>query len=215
VVGVQVRKAIPGKEAADPETSIELLVRQPGKRVVGVSGITITSFTDDKNTDLAKDQVFGKKMGDPTRYNDGSQMTFPLRSGILPAKGATKLRAKGSVTVRVGTDLTCLERKDVAIKDDSTVKVGPFELRRLKDADNGQTEVLIAYAGNIVKKIEFLDKDGSVVSSRCYCTTSFGGSYSDQYELAGKLDRFGVRISYFAKSETVVVPLDLEAGLGF
>jgi hypothetical protein len=220
VIGIQVKKkVVNGSWVADPEVAVEVMIRQPGKRIIGLSGIEVSGFTDDRKTDLAKNQDFKKSLDFPTRFKEGDRILFPLRSAVLPAKGATKLRAKASVGLRIGTDLTTLEKKNMKLKADVAVKVGPFELH-LDQSNLGddQTGVSVGYSDNIFKSIAFCDKDGKSVSSTNMGGGSSGGEqvyYHDHYGLERKLDVLSVRITYYSKSETIFVPFDLEVGLGF
>ena len=80
----------------EPGVGLELIVSQPGKRILGIDrpASKVTSFTDDKNTDLNKTENFGgviDSLGVRTSA-DGSRMGFKLRSSVLPAKGAPRCR---------------------------------------------------------------------------------------------------------------------------
>jgi hypothetical protein len=220
VVGLQVRKKIlNGKDLSDPETTVEVIIRQPGKRIIGLSSIKVTSFTDDKKTDLAENQDFSKGLQLLNRFADGSQVMFSVRTSKLPARAAKKLRVKGSVALRIGSGEMSLEKKNVKLESGATVKVGPFELGSYEqNLDASATGVRVAYSEDILKSIQFFDMDGQVISCRKMGGGSFGNVdvyYWDDYALTRKVERMTVRIGYYSKSETITVPLDLEVGLGF
>lgn len=228
VVGLHVSKKLPDQDrnltnSYDHGTGIDLIIRQPGKRILGIdrAASKVTSFKDDKDTDLSKSEGFGGIVDDlGTRTSqDGTRVGVRLRSSVLPAKGAAKLVVKGSIVLKIGTDEKTAEEKNVVLKADKGVKVGPATVKIGMGEVNGEKTVMVSYSERVLKAVVFLDKAGKVLESQSYG----GGSSSDgtttvydtDYHVKGLANLATVRITYFSKTESLTVPLDLEINLGF
>jgi hypothetical protein len=227
VVGLRINQPLPDQErnlaqdAFDPGTRLSVIVTQPGKALLGIdaSASKLERFTDDKNTDLNKTDFGGWVDAFGARTSaDRSSIGFQVRSKVVPAAGASKLRLKGTLALRVGGGEKMAEEKNVTLKADAKVKVGPVELSLSKNAFGDGTPLEVTYPNRVLKKIEFLDKDGKALQSSTQGGMSVGDGaktiYTDNYSLKGKAEQLTVRVTYFGKVETVTVPLDLEVGLG-
>ena len=212
-------------------TTIKVSVALPKKYIVGIDfeGSKVTSFTDDKGTDLT-DSPFPKvwHLFLPGQVRDGKAIGLNFAANRKPAKGATKIRIKAEVVLLYGSEVKNLKVNDIRFaKPDSTVPVGPFSLtwrkplNRKDEASNvtlfwmdQKKEIAIAYASvtgtgpppeNSSVRLDFM---------------RVGATYVPHYDAFFRTDAsigppFTVQVSYYEKLERVTVPVDVEVGLGF
>ena len=214
---VEVVRVLVQKQVGEsmPKTSITLIVKQPDKRIVsiGFARTKITTFRDDKNTDPKRLQrnrdLF---MNSATLFKDG-RISLDVKSNILPATGATKLFVKGAVALEVASDEKVLEEKNFKLQAGVTARLGPIQVES-KGFQNGQTQVDVYFTTNILKSVQFLDKNEKVLPMKRVGFGGFGVQFHENFALTGKIEAVTVRVTYFSKTQTVIVPLDLSVGLG-
>ncbi|HMF16601.1 MAG TPA: hypothetical protein VKE98_05305, partial [Gemmataceae bacterium] len=181
-----------------PKTSITLIVKQPDKRIVsiGFARTKITTFRDDKNTDPKRLQrnrdLF---MNSATLFKDG-RISFDVKSNILPATGATKLFVKGAVALEVASDEKVLEEKNFKLQAGVTARLGPIQVES-KGFQNGQTQVDVYFTTNILKSVQFLDKNEKVLPMKRVGFGGFGVQFHENFALTGKIEAVTVRVTYF------------------
>jgi hypothetical protein len=160
VVALQITHP-PAKEDAELSfgsnhgTHIDLIVHLPGKRILALDadGSKLTRFTDDKKTDLSQSDGFSWLTDTHSRISpDGTRMGFQIRSTAVPAVGATRLRIQGTIVLMLGSEEKTAEVKDVTLKADGSIKVGPAEIRKSKDEfgkafESGLEEMAGAFLG--------------------------------------------------------------------
>jgi hypothetical protein len=219
VVAVQVMKAIVDEDnSAAPSTRIDIIVHCPNKCVVGISSIQVISFTDDKKTDLAKNQDFSKSIEFPTRFKNRSRIQFPVSTTLLPVAGAHNLRLKGSVRLKMATGESSIEQKGLIFSSDELQKLALFDLRFNNSYfDVNEKRAEIAYNGDILKSVCFLDKNGKLIDSSRTGSSAVGGPevrYLDIYSLKRTAAQITVQLTYYNKFEFITVPFDFSVGLG-
>src|SRR5690606_801476 len=111
-------------------------------------------ITDDKGTDLSKEEE--KKgvirFGSPNvtdRKDEGNPgLVVELRQPNRPAKGATKLRAKGTIAVQCAEGETIVEQKDVALKAKTKIKAGSLEftIDEVQDQSFGDIQFVVQFS---------------------------------------------------------------------
>lgn len=151
-------------------------------------------------------------MDSATLFKDG-RIALEVKTNVLPAAGATRLLVKGSLALRIASDEKVVEEKNFKLQAGAMVKLGPVEVSGI-DFRNDQTYVSVYYTNNVLKSIQFLDKDEKVLPSERAGHGGFGVRFHETFALQGKVERVTVRITYFSKTETVMVPLDVSVGLG-
>jgi hypothetical protein len=212
-------------EFFSPSTTVQALVTLPGKVILGVDqkASKLTSFTDDKKTDLTKSKVktfFTIPWLDAyaSISKDKHSCAVRLRGQNAPAAGASKIRLKASLVVVCGSGEKTAEKKDVKVEKGTKEKVGPVELEVPAPFPGGSYQVVFRSDLPVIKNVEFLDADGKAVKS-------FGGftqpplfdnaKYQTTYTLTDKkVTKVTVKLTYYEKTEKVKVPLDLSFGVG-
>jgi hypothetical protein len=210
-----------GDEDWGPTTSITMLVKQPGKRVVGLDfdESKVLVFTDDRKTELNKERHPRTMwMSSAWRSEDASNLAFTLKASALPARDATKLLIKGYVTLKIATEEKTIQKNNVPLANGAKANLGPIEFSKEEGFDADKTQVSVRYTNNVLKSIHFLDKNEKMLPS---ARAGGGGSgnyhdthFNQSFTFAKKLDQVTVRVVYVSKTQTLKVPFDLEIGLG-
>jgi hypothetical protein len=201
-------------------TSLSLLLRYPGKQLLGVDQSSeVKSLKDDKGNSLIDDKGFFKvNFGTyPTIAKDRSAMVVYLSSfNKAPGKGATKVLLKGDLMVLCGTDEKSEEVKKFEFKDKGEGKAGDFKLKVTQEkgfGNQGASFTLISPTKD-VKGLVVKDADGKEVE--VYAGMPFSSApkeFSIAYTLQKPVKEGTVTITYFTKSEKVKVPVDLSVGI--
>ena len=213
--------------------TMNVLIRAPGRHIVGVDDdeSKLTTFEDDKKTNLgpAKKEGFGMQrnwLGSfPQIAPDGSGCAVELQSQSRPAKDATKVLFKGSVSVVCGADEKSAEQKGLKLVKDSKLTAGPvpMTISDVSDEAWGDYKMSFTFAFNqddsAIKGFVFTDASGKKIEhdrgggSRM----TFGAmkNYDVQWRLKEKVDVVNVKVIYYNKMEKVAVPVELATGVGF
>jgi hypothetical protein len=229
VIAVHIVKPLPKDSGLErirfPGTKLEMSVTQPGKYILEIDteATTLTSITDDKNTDLTKGYDKFPFLGwlnfPGERSKDGSRFLFLAEFPRAPADGATKVRLKGALVLRMGADEKTVEEKKVTVKEGKPAKVGPFEVGQGKAFFSETAVVDFVSTTPGLKVVAFSDKDGKPLTGKQVGHLSFTlngkTTYTAQYEVKADLTELTVRVTYFAKVESVTVPLDVTVSAGF
>ncbi len=237
--------------AGQPGTAVELTLRPPRDRKlisVDVPASKITAFSDDRGTDLLAAQPapgprpasvhvslgLGRKPGINALASrvvgDGKAALVAVGSPGLPGKGATVLRVKGALAVRLGG-----KTEDVT-STDLELRKGKLDVKGMDVSIN--TVVEQADAGNAPGKgpkatfvtlklndesadtliaAKFRGANGTPIEQAQTGTSNLGhaGIKTMTYRLKAEgIQRVSITISYWAELRTVVVPLDAAAGMG-
>jgi hypothetical protein len=227
VISLTVSKAPPPKPGTfmfrANGVTMEVMVSLPGHFITGVDvkASKLDRFTDDKDYVLFKKGggLFGMGSNWLNEYGvrfdpEGESVTVTVQGTDPPGKGAEKILLKGSLNVSYGSDEKATDKKEMAKKPKEEIDMNPFKVRV---SEFGQIEVL-SNAENI-KKVEFFDDKGKPITAGQPGRSRMESenekpSYKYSYFLIGKYEKLSVKIHYFAKVETVKVPLDLRVGLG-
>jgi hypothetical protein len=120
--------------------------------------------------------------------------------------------------LKVGSTEKTAEEKNVVLKQNAKIKVGPMELS-LDKGFGGDLEVKLGHTERTLKSVVFLDKGGKEIKSEQSSTSTESNEgktmYYTQYRLEGKATAFTVRVTYFSKVESVPLAIDATVGLGF
>jgi hypothetical protein len=215
----------PGTFMAIPNgLNMEVMISLPSRHITGVDakGSQLDRFTDDKDNVLFKKGggLFGTELPWVQEYGirfnpEDESVTVMIHGTNPPGKGAEKILLKGALNVRCGSDAKVTDAKEMAMKPKEEAEVGPFKVRV---GQFGSAVEVLSNEENI-KNVEFLDDKGKAIMTgqpnRVLFPSQKGKiTHHYNYFLAGKRDKFSVKIHYFTKVETVKVPLDLRVGLG-
>jgi hypothetical protein len=200
-----------------PGTQLTLLLTTK-RQIVEVERKTsrVTSFTDDKGTNLAASDRPGAENGFLDRVRpDGHAAILELHSDTLPAAGASKLIAAAEITLRFGEGEKSIEpteidlnvggrfrlgRTEVTVKKDSNAAGGfslGFPLGPLgppaneKNGGGNKTAVTLSAKASLsmLKSLTFLALDGTEITSHesGRSRSTFPGN--EQHEATYFLDR--------------------------
>lgn len=226
VISLSIHKAPPPKPnsfmASFDGVHMDVMVSVPKRFITGVDvkASKLDRFTDDKDNALYKKGggLFGggpewlSNMG--MRFDaDGETFTIHIQGNKLPGKGAGKIIFKGSVNVKCGAEEKATDAKELTMKPKEEVDIGPFKLRR-----NQFGGIEILSSNENIKKIDILDDKGKPImtSPPTHVRSPLPNEklpYVYSLFLFGKRDKVSVKVHYFAKVETISVPLDLRVGL--
>lgn len=229
LLGINVLKALPDEAgvhvSGDAGTTLRVLFTLPGQKIISLDekASKFTKFTDDKGTDLrGGESGFGHF---PEHSEDHQKMVIDLRGGALPAAGATKIILQANIAFLCGSDPKTETQKDIAIKDGTKVEVGGVaftfdEVRVSKEDAQKMTFTLKTdqFPGAITKT-EFMGVDGKPLNAELGMSGSMGAeggktTYMAEYTIP-KTDAVNIQFTYFSKVQTVTVPVNVEAGVGF
>ena len=211
-------------------TSLKLLIVLPGKNIIATdtAGCKLTTFADDKGTDLSKTRGWGSRPGwlessSPPISKDGQACIMELRSDAAPAKGAGKIILKAKLALKCGSGEKTHTEK-VAMKAGTLIKFppAPMKVGLVRDGDWGGMKMTFTVTSDksteSIKKVALLGPDGKEIKHRQLASgqSSFMGktTYETTYGLVEKADPLSVKITYYTKMESVAVPVDISVGVG-
>jgi len=211
-------------------TTLKLLIVLPGKNIIGrdTAGCKLTTFADDKGTDLSKTRGWGSHPGwlgsfGPRISKDAQACIMELRSDAAPAKGAGKIILKAKLALKCGSGETTYTEK-VAMKAGTLIKFppAPMKVGSVKDGDWGGMKMAFTVTSDksteSIKKVALLGPGGKEIKHRTLGRGRSGSpgkmTYETTYGLAEKVDSVTLKITYYDKVETVAVPVDVSVGVG-
>ena len=211
-------------------TSLKLLVVLPDKNIIGMDAAAckLTTFADDKGTDLSKTRGWGSRPGwlqsfGPHVSKDGHACIIELHSDDAPAKGAGKITFKAKLALKCGVGETTYTER-VALKAGTPIKFppAPMKVGSVKGEGWGDMQMTFTVTSSksteSIKKIVFLGADGKEIKHRSLGRGRSGSpgrmTYETNYGLAEKVDSVTLKITYYSKVETVAVPVDVSVGVG-
>ena len=186
----------------------------------------VNAFVDDKGTNLLPGKRFGRPgfgmMSSITK--DGKACMVELDGGTLPAKGAGEVRASGTMVFKTGTKKKTFKQADVPVKKGAAVKAGPipFTIKSAGKPQWGNQPLQITF--NTKQKLDriaewkFYDADGKEIKSSHGGTSTMsmlGMTNIDRsVNLAKKVDKVTIAITYWTDMKTVSVPFDVKVSMG-
>jgi hypothetical protein len=204
-------------------TNLSVQVTYPGKQLLGVDpSSSVAEFRDDKNTSLLPRKGTPKPTFRLARVSkDHGSLVAVVSSTEAPARGATRLRLKGSLVLRCGLGEKTAEGKEVELKAGLGVKVGDFTvLVGLNPGFGsnlapGDLPLDILAPAPVIKCVTATGPGGTAVEVEGE-PVPFGDGKSWRYAFALKKPpkRAKIAIQYFSKEEKVTVPVDLTVGVG-
>jgi hypothetical protein len=187
-------------------------------------------ISDDKGTDLLvkAPETHLHVIYEPEISADGKKAALTFRASRLPMKGATKIRITGNVVVLVGKDEKTIEKKGVALAQPVDLEVGTLRAVRLSPSEPVS---FLSFDGiRPLKKMVVLDAADKMIAFRQSSEyleapmakdkirgeeQKFRTNLHPSTNLKSGLGRWTFRATYFDTIERMVIPIDLEVGLGF
>jgi hypothetical protein len=196
-------------------TRITALLHMPARFIVGIdqNKSNIEKMADDKNNDLLK--RLGIRTDSHVSATDftGKYAAVVFHAPYWPGQGATRIRIKGTIVALVGKDEAAIELKRVSLKNGVDSEFGKFTL----DSFRWPGTTTVHYSGSRpIKKVLFLDGASKEIpcQQRNSSMAPFGTFRGSCFLKQDNVDRCTMRLTYFQNVERVVVPVNLEVGLG-
>lgn len=205
-------------------TSVAALLELPLRFIVDLDPTQskIESYTDDKGTNLLKAdgiRIGAPDIGPSDFASAGSNAKIVFRARGVPAPGATRIKIKGKVAIAVGKDEKGAEQKNVSLKKGVDLEIGSI---KLPDRDRPGSFLFnsATYRGTRpLKSVIFLDDKGDEIAHRQNTSSilrnTAKGEFTTLFSFTRAVDQCSVRAFYFDTVETVIIPVELDVGLGF
>jgi hypothetical protein len=137
-------------------TSLKLLIVLPGKNIIGTDtdGCKLTTFADDKGTDLSKTRGWGSRPGWLGSFGlsiskDGQACMMEVRSDAAPAKGAGKITFKAKLALKCGAgDETHTEKVELKIGTPIKFPPAPMKVSSVKEGGWGGMKMTFTVTSN-------------------------------------------------------------------
>jgi hypothetical protein len=228
VIGLDVHRTTENEQifTFNPGTTVEVILAQPGKFILAIDpkASKLESFTDDKKTDLTKTKsLFGREWLNATllRFSkDNAHCAFQIYAPSTPAEGASKLQVKANLAVVIGKEEKTAEQKNVTLKAGEKAKLDAIDMTVEKGFPEGkQVTASFITSERSIKSLEFIDSKGKAIPQVFTNTNPTFAGGKNQFQTTCSLpvqaDPITVKVTYFSKTETVKVPVELSFGVGF
>lgn len=186
-------------------------------------------FADDRGTDLSKPRQgsrFGQQwLGHLTGISEGGHAcVVQIASEKTPRLGAREIKLKANIAITCGSAARTGRQQAVALKPGSKLSAGPLTMTvgNVQPSDWGDVKMTVSFTSSQslarIKELEFFAPDGKKIPHKL-TGSGHGGfeghmTYSRDYDLHRKVETASIRVTYFDKVETVVVPVDITTGIG-
>lgn len=186
----------------------------------------ITSFTDEKGTDLLKgDSNSRPDFGWPKVSEDGKACALEITSSVLPAKGATELRAEGTLVLVRATKKETHTVTGVALAKGTKFTVGNIQFEVTKAEDKSWPDIALDIKLktdadlSAVAAIRFLDANKNEVPWKhlgsAMMTTPDGKTTSEiEFGLTQKREIVDIAVDVWLDPTQYQVPFKVKATLG-
>jgi len=205
-------------------TELALGITAEGTRIIALDEdkSKLTAFTDDKGTDLGG----GKAEFDsfPKVSEDGMFGILELKGAGLPAVGATRISAKGTLAVTLGGKTATTKSKPLAVAKGTKFTLGDYKFEISETGQTGDDEkplsLTLQAKQNLdgVAAIRFFGEDGKEIEASANGSSSSGFNNSvtveKYYALATKAKSIVVEIDAYTDIKVRNVPFDVTTGLG-
>ena len=178
----------------------------------------IETFADDKGTVLFdKESSFNKGFGAFNKVSKDGKVALVNVEGKIPlAVGATKVTAKGTAALRVGSKTTKHPIAKSVLKKGSVVKAGAIEFTVTNAKPQGD-EINIDFETKTdpatVASFKFLGADGKEIESRKNMSGSMGfmgkKTYSFTYEVKTNQAQLAMEIEIWDDMKLINVPFSV------
>jgi hypothetical protein len=126
---------------------------------------------------------------------------------------------KANLSVICGKEEKTAEQKNAALKVGDKATLDAIEMNVQKGFPEGkQVTVVFITPERSIKTIEFIDSKGKVIN-QVFTNTNFLTFPKPQCQttcsLAVPAEPVTIKVTYFSKTETIAVPVELSFGVGF
>lgn len=228
--------------SGQPEgTNISLFIAPKDTTIISLDSETskITSFTDEKQTDLMKKKpvqggmmTFGAGPISTKFFESGSpNIMVDFNGPQRPAAGAQKIRLRGTVVLVCGKGSVKSEHKNISLDGKGSFTVDGNKITIKKSEGNGfgfsmgddaakmSISLTSAKPTDAIKSIRFLNASGKEIKSTSTGSMSGGfmnsKTYEKYYDLSEEVNAVTIEVEAFEGTEKLQIPVDIETGLGF
>jgi hypothetical protein len=206
-------------------TRVKARFEIPGRLIVGVDlkSSSLESWKDDKGTDLLAAPLRMKEWKnverDTNQHAVGSG-AVTLNAGGIPALGASKLHLKGTIAALVAKDEKTFEKKDLVFPAVIDLGFGTLKMSFGLDSKLSKSK---PFVGSRPIKSADLDVDGKTLTLNVRTIrSSIDEKGMAEFHTAISLGSFEkteikrgtIRITFYDSVEKLMVPLNLEIGIG-
>jgi hypothetical protein len=212
-------------------TTLALLLQTSTGAIIKVDTreSTLESFTDDKGTDLLIEKKgFNKDgFGHFARISeDGKGALIDIESGGLPAAGATKVTAKGSLLIQTASTKKAFKSAPIALIAGTELTIGEIALKVEKvgkpSFGDDALELELETTNKAIERVadvKFFDAAGKELESNSSGSSSmgfgkkytYGRSYNFKKAVTGKVV---VQFEMWTDFEETQVPITVTMGIG-
>jgi hypothetical protein len=207
-------------QSFDDGVKLAFLLRLPAGGLISIDekAGTITSFADDKGTQLYQKGEFKNGFGSfPSVSKDGKAASFTIEGTVPPAAGATKISAKGTVAVQTASKKETV--KGGALKAGATLTAGKQKLTA-KEVEKSGNDTKVSLSSDqsfdSLVEVRWLDAAGKALESDSNGSSSFGfggkTTYSRDWTVSGVPNR--VEFVLWTDLKTVQVPFSATVSIG-
>lgn len=217
------------KMFGEPGIELQVAAKVPGKPILAVDAdkSRLVRFVDDKGTDLQKGAPTGffswVSLSNAFREEPTDSCLLDIKTKTLPGSGAGKLELEAEVVLISASGSVTKDQK-VKLEKGAKITCGPvpMTLGSVEKSSFGGSALNVQISSDqrmdAVKEIVFVDAKGDEIEVQPMGEGSFGfggkKTYTKSFGLPKKLGEVTVRITSYAKMDTVKVPVKLSIGMG-
>ena len=208
-----------------PGTSVAVLVQRPAGGIIDMDEdkSKIAALTDDKGTNLLEGGKFGTMGFSFTNVAEDSRaLMTELKGPKVPAAGATKINAEGTLVLLAATEQKTVKTDVGPVEKGRKLKAGPFEWEITKaGAAEGRDEFTFTLTSHkalrAVKEMKFVDDEGNELKVQGRGTWTVHREQvrvDSNYAISKAPANLGIVVTYWVDMQEVEVPFDLSTGIG-
>jgi hypothetical protein len=221
--GIQIANVVAPKDEmlarpfnSENGTKLVLWVKMPpGQGLIEIDEDTsiLQSFTDDKGTNLG-----GRLDNFPDEFKDGSGGTLEITSSALPAAGATKLMAEGTLALNVASGAKPERVANVRIENGRTFLLGKTTITVAEvESSSDEQKFTLKLPRTImegIRDVKFYDAKGAALEGR----RTGSGYMNDAGEMGlavtTALKTVTLEFEVWQGRRVIKVPFKVQTGLG-
>jgi hypothetical protein len=202
------------------QLALELELADGGILGIDDDGSALALFRDDRGTDLRKkESPFGPFGMMPRVSEDGRYVVFVVPSDVVPAPGASRLTAEGTVSVLTAHRAEAFTSDEIAFAAGSSFRAGGYEFEVLEVGESGwgagrsitlrtkrDTAAILCYS--------LVRADGSKLELSPSMSMNGMGSWQQTLDAEKLPERGRIALEVWQDLKTVAIPFRVETGLG-
>jgi hypothetical protein len=201
---------------SDNGTKIVLWIKMPpGQGLIEIDedASVLQLFGDDKGTDLG-----GKLDSFPDEFKDGSGGTMDITSSGMPAAGATKLVAEGTLSLNIAAGSKPQRVTNVALQDARTFKLGQTTITVAEVSADGEDQKFTlklprqVMAG--IKGVSFFDAKNQPLDGHRTSSGYFNNDAEMGFTVKTALKTVTIEFDVWQGLRVIKVPFKVSAGVG-